>query len=433
VRGWLIAAALAVAACFAIAFTQGIGADYGNIDCHLRDQYCDDAQPSLDALSHGDLHGFFARQPLMGPVTLALRAPFAALAGLDDYNPKLVYRLGALACLLAMAAVALLLAAVMRARGHPAWQQALCALLLLVNPITFRTLEIGHPEEIVGSALCVATVIAFTRDRHVLAGLLLGGALATKLWAILIVPALLLAFVDRRALVRFSLAAALVVAILYAPMVAGDAGRLHATLTSANKLGTNPGTVTSANVWWFVGSEKAGFDRATGVSGNKLVFEHDVGFRLRDNVARITHPLVVLLAALFAVLWARSAERRARPETLLLLFALIFLTRCILDPGNLSYYHLPAVASLVAYEALAYRRPPWAALWLMACLQAMTSLSPHIHSDAGFGLLYLGWALPTAAGLAFWLYRRRPLSAGNGASERGRAGAEPAAGLSTAS
>jgi hypothetical protein len=212
-------------------------------------------------------------------------------------------------------------------------------------------------------------------------------------------------------------AAGVTVAALYAPMIAGDAGRLRSTLTAANGLGTVPGSVTPANVWWFVAHEKAPFNRYVAVHNGALMTERVVGFTLKKGVARITHPLVVAIAALLSLLWARGPRARA-PDTLLLLFALVFLLRCILDPGNQAYYHLPAIASLLAFESIANRRPPWAAIWLMTAVWATVKLSPHFHSDAGFGLFYLGWALPTAAALALWLFRPSAfrLSAGSGAS-----------------
>jgi hypothetical protein len=431
-RELTVAGLVAGLVCCLIAFSQDVGVDYGNVDCHIRDVYCDDAQPALDALIHGDLDGFFANQPLMGPVSLALRAPVAALAGFDDYDPLLVYRLGALACLLGLAAVALYLFAVMRSRRRPLWQAAPAAALLLANPMVFRALQIGHPEELLGAGLCVATAIALWTGRPLLAGLFLGGALATKLWAVLIVPAVLLAPRERRVAMRMAMAAGAVVLLLYAPMIAGDPGRFHGAVTSANKLGTVPGSVTPVNVWWFVASEKTAFVRHVAGRGNVLYTQSEVGYTLQKDVARITHPLVVVLAALLALLWARWVLPR-RPETLLLLIALIFLLRCILDPGNSSYYHLPAVMALVAFEGLACRRLPWASAWLIGCLVATTKLSPHIHSDTGFGLLYLGWALPTAAGLALWLFRPGLLSGGSAGSARSRFGGAPAAGPSTGS
>jgi hypothetical protein len=431
--GWIVAAAAAVGVCCLIAFTRGVGADYGNLDCHIRDAYCDDAQPSLNALAHGQLHNFFALQPLMGPVTLILRAPFVALSGLDDYQPKLAYDLGVLACLLVLAAVALFVAAAVRERGGPRWQQLLIVLMLVLNPMVFRAIKVGHPEELVVSALCVAVVLALIKERYMLAGALLGAALASKLWAVLIVPAVALSVANVRTLVRMGVVAAAVMVVLYTPMAIGDSGRFTGSFKAANKLGTLPGSVTPVNVWWFVASQKAPFDRAIAYRNGHIVFTHEQGFTIRRSIARITHPIVVVIAAILALLWARSDERRRRPESLLLLFALIFFVRCLLDPGNSSYYHLAVVTTLVSYEGIACRRLPWVSAWLLAWLQAMNWASAHIHSDAGFGAFYLGWALPTVAGLAVWLFRPGVFRARSDATGQRRGGGVSAVGPSTAS
>jgi hypothetical protein len=299
-----------------------------------------------------------------------------------------------------------------RDRGGPLGQQALTVALLLLNPLVFRTLSAGHPEELVASALCVATVLALMRNRVGLAGALLGAAVASKLWAILIAPAVLLSRADPRSALRLGIAAAAVVLVLYTPMAVGDSGRLRGTLASANHLGTVPGGMTAADVWWFVARQSRPFDAAVAVVDGRVVTQRDVGYRIRAGVAGVTHPLVVALAALLGLLWARSPERRRRPESLLLLFALIFLIRCVLDPGDWSYYHVASVTSLVAYEGIACRRPPWASLFLIAWLESTSWLSPRIHTDADFGLYYLAWALPTIAGLAAWLFKSQPLGEG---------------------
>lgn len=403
-KRWLCAVALAVAVCAAIAFTRGVGSDYGNIDAHLRDPNFDDAQPSLDALIHGDLHGFFAQQPMMGPLTLFLRAPFAALAGLCGYDNLLVYRLGCFACLLVLAGLAVWVAELMRRAGRPLWQQLVVAAALLLNPMVFRSLAVGHPEEIVGAALCAAAGVAVALRRPALAGALLAGALTTKLWAVLIAPAFLFVFTDRRDLRRFLVVGAAITAVLYLPMLVGDSGRLWDELRAANRLGTTPGDVKPANLWWFVGHEQRAVRFATAVVNGHVVYGPPaVAFVLKPWVARVAHPVVVLLSWSLCALWALRADLRRRSETLLLLISLVFLLRCILDPGNSSYYHVAALVALAAYEGLAFRRFPWATAIFIAWLQAFTWIQADIHSDAGFGLLYLALAVPMAAALAVWL------------------------------
>jgi hypothetical protein len=63
--------------------------------------------------------------------------------------------------------------------------------------------------------------------------------------------------------------------------------------------------------------------------------------------------LSVPLTAAFAV-----RRRRLAPQDVFALLALLFLLRCLLDPVDNAYYHVPFVVSLVAWEGLARHRLP---------------------------------------------------------------------------
>src|SRR5205823_9888902 len=70
----------------------------------------DNAAPAIDALIHGHIGRVPSVQPVMGPVSILLRAPFAAL-GQAVGGRTLEYRMGALACLWLLAALAFVIAA----------------------------------------------------------------------------------------------------------------------------------------------------------------------------------------------------------------------------------------------------------------------------------------------------------------------------------
>jgi len=394
---------VAVGVLAAIAFTRPVGTDYGNLDCHVRLAYCDDAEPSLSALIHGDISGFFHRQTLMGPTSILLRAPVAALGGLNHYETKLVYDLGSFVCLLVLAAAGVLVASEMRRRGRPGWEQALVAAGMVVNPVTFRALYFGHPEEAVATAFCVAGAVFALRVRPVPTGMLLGLAITTKLWGVLAAGPLLLALPPRLRL-RGAVVATLTVLALYGPMAVVTPTRFWHAVTSANELGTTPGTASATNVWWFF-ADTVRYQRVVAIQDGRPVFQDVTGFALPRGIGRVTHPLVIVLSVVLAWLWSRR-PRAPGDASLLLLLALIFLLRCILDPNNFSYYHLPFLASLLAYEGISRRGIPWAAITAAVIIQLFVSISPHVHSDPGFAWLYLGWALPMAAVLAFWTFGR---------------------------
>ncbi|MFL5839938.1 MAG: hypothetical protein ACJ77Z_05750 [Thermoleophilaceae bacterium] len=402
---WLAALAVMVGAAAVIAATSPLGIDYGNLACHFTSDWCDEAGFPLHALIHGDFRGFFAQQPLMGPATLLVRAPFAALARFGGEDLLTVYRLGVFACLLVSGLVALKVARLMVRSGRPPLQCALIGGLIFINPAVFYAIDFGHPEEFVAAAACVASAVSVLERRWTVAAVALGLAVASKPWALLVAPAVLLA-VAPRARRQVALVAALTTLLLYAPMIAGDPARFRAVLTGATELGSRPGTVTPANIWWFTWAREARFERVVAVRHGHLVTGSEVGYALPSRLTRTIHVLVTALALILAIAWYRSRASGAQPVTLLLLFAVIFLLRCLLDPGNHSYYHVPAIASLLAYEGLSRRGLPWASLVLIGALWATMTLDPHLTSDRTLALVYLGWTIPAViAGL--WLLFRR--------------------------
>jgi hypothetical protein len=338
-------------------------------------------------------------QRLIGPVSFYLRAPFAAAAPPDD--PRLEYRLGALACLLVLGAAGLLLAAEAGRRGRPGWLQALVVVGVVANPLVFRALQLGHPEEAVATAAAVAALVAALRGRGLAAGVLIGLAICTKLWALALLPVLVLLVAARnRRMLAAGLAAVALVA--YAPLAIGDPGRFGDVVASMEQLGTHPGTVTPANVW-FPFADKARFTRVAEVRDGRPVFEDAEGYRLPGALARIARGSI-LIAALLLVLWRRGRE------TALLVAALTLLLRCVLDPGDVSYYHLPFVVVLLAWEAVSRGGFPWMSAAAMATLEGIVRISPHVHTDGGFAAIYLGWAAVATAVLATRLAgSRRPV------------------------
>jgi hypothetical protein len=101
--------------------------------------------------------------------------------------------------------------------------------------------------------------------------------------------------------------------------------------------------------------------------------------------------------------WWRAGHDRPR-EDALALFALLALERCMIDPWNLGYYHLPLVLALVAWETEKRRLPVitlsvTAAIWLtFRTLEMREGIAPM--------LMYLAWTLPLAAMLIRVLYAR---------------------------
>lgn len=360
--------------------------------------YFSDAGSPIDALVRGDLHAFVADQPLMGSFSLLLRAPFVALV--FGGSESQVFFAGAVPCLFAALFLGLVLGRVAAHHGQPPAVQGVVAGLALLNPVTFRALHWGHPEELLAGALCVGAVLLALRDRPLLAGLALGLACASKQWALIAVLPVLIA-APRRRLALIAVGGA-VAAVFTVPLLLANADSFAKATEGATAGAAGGASTTPWNVWWPLSHEGVGL-------GGAAV---DV---LPQWIARLSHPLIVLLAApLSYALWRRR-ERRA--DDALLLLGLLFLLRCLLDQWNNDYYHVPLVLSLLAWETLRRGGFPWLTLALTA-LVAITFPPTYTRffGDSApvaleLHLLYLAWALPLAGALAVELYAPGRLTA----------------------
>lgn len=353
--------------------------------------YFSDASDAIDALVRGDFAAFLGGQPLMGSFSLLLRAPF--VAPVFHANIETVYFAGALPCLLATVVLGLALARLAAERGQSTAVQGLVAGLAVINPVTFRALHWGHPEELLCAALCVGAVLAALRERELLAGVLLGLAIATKQWALIAVLPVLLA-APRRQLPLLAIAGA-IAAAFYLPGLIAHTDRFGATTEAAAGQGAGGASTTPWSLWWPLAE-----------IGDSPFGER---YMAPGWIGALSHPLIVLLPIpLAALLWRR---RDRRPDDALLLLALLFLLRCLLDTWNNDYYHAPFFLSLLAWETL--RRPGVPLLSLaVAALIGISFWPDQTQIFAGsladaplLFALYTAWAVPLAVYLAVALYR----------------------------
>jgi hypothetical protein len=351
-----------------MALATGIGTDYPM-----------DAGPAISALARGDVHAFVSTPVQMGPLSILLRAPFAALAGPDSIW---AYRLGALVCLLALVGLGGLVA-----RRAGAGAGLLAATLLIANPVTYEALHLGHPEELLGAALCVAAVL-LAAERPVAAAVALGAALATKQWALIAIAPVLLA-APRHARVRVAAIAAGTAAAVIVPVALADP---HAFVSGLDRPAFGLSEMRTGNLWGIA----AGTDRVSLGAGESAAI-----YLVPSWLQHVAHPLVALLTLGLGV----AALRRRTIDPLALL-ALLMLVRCALDPWDHGYYHVPFLAALVAWEVLEARRAPWlgalAAAWLGVVFKLDLPLAD---------VLYAVWVLPMIAWLSRRAMRLEPLRA----------------------
>jgi hypothetical protein len=99
---------------------------------------------------------------------------------------------------------------------------------------------------------------------------------------------------------------------------------------------------------------------------------------------------------------------------------LLFALRCLLDPWNSVYYHLPLIVALVAWEVLEGRRIPALGLLTTGAVW-LTFVSYDAAYSTGPWVAYLAWTLPLAAYLATRLYAAtlvRPCAGPSSAARR---------------
>ncbi len=348
--------------------------------------YEEEALPSITALLGGDVGTFLGRLPAYGG-SLILRAPAALLADAAGGGELAVYRALAAPCLLAGVVFGLVLWSRLASRGRvlAAW---VALTVVVANPVLLPALDTGHPEEYLGAILCAAGVTAALWDRPILAGVLIGAAGANKAWAVLAVVPALVALGSGRA--RFLIVTGTVCGAVLAPAL------VHGTqaIDSAQAVAGQSGVIFQPWQWtWFLG------DHGELVRG---LYAEKPGYRASPSwMADIGHlPIVLLPLGLGALAWARRVHR----EQALLLLTACLLVRCVVDPWNTAYYHLPFLMALAAHEVVARRRLPLASVLATVAVYGSTVLARGHVSPDGQAALYLLWSLPAAAMCALALF-----------------------------
>jgi hypothetical protein len=356
--------------------------------------YGTEAAPDMAALLHGHISTFLASAPAYGP-SLLLRAPFALPGSLAGAGTLLVYRLGALPCLLAIGALGVWLAFDLRRAGAALLAAAVTVAVCAANPITYRALAAGHPEELLGAALCAAAVLFAQRGRVNLAALALGVAIANKQWALLAIGPVLVALPAHRW--RAMIVAGAVALALIAPIALSSVSVQAATTRLA--VNDTGGIFHPWQLFWFLGSPGHWLPSMLGSVPH--------GFRLPPAwLGGRAHMLIVWIALALSALALR--RRTSRADALLLL-ALLMLLRCWLDPWDLVYYPLPFIVALAAWETSVARRLPLGA----AVATAVTWLIFwYLPSHLGLDAQAVSFLIPstlTLAWLAAVVYRWTPL------------------------
>jgi hypothetical protein len=356
----------------------------GSRDVLWTGDFYPEVYPAYERLIGGDVGGFFDLLPGYSGFTVLVGAPSALLAGALGGAETAVFRLTAAPGLLALAALGVAVAGPVRASGNRAWPVFLLA--AAGGALALETLRYGHPEDLLATACAVGAVLAARSGRIGWASVLIAVAVVAKQWAVLaILPAALAA---PRGGWRIGAVGA-ITAVVLVGLQTQLGGASHGAITSTGLL-FHPHQL----FWPF------------GIPATPEFVEAGHGTTMGPAwLAPLTRPLIVGSGIALAVAWwLRSGPERNRDDALGVL-ALALLLRCMLDPWDLVYYHLPLAVALAAWEARRGRDLPVlsvvvnAACWLtFVTYDARTGYGPY--------LAYLAWTAPLAVGLALALLRR---------------------------
>jgi hypothetical protein len=120
--------------------------------------------------------------------------------------------------------------------------------------------------------------------------------------------------------------------------------------------------------------------------------------------------VIALALGLSLFFWLR--RRGFVPADTLGLLALLLLLRCLLDPMNNDYYHVPFLTFLIAWEGIRVRGLPVLSLFAAAALWATTRsqwLSPESLGEQFYlvnNVFYLVCMVPLACWLTWALFGR---------------------------
>ncbi len=350
----------------------------GSRDVFWTGDFHAEAWPAYVKLQREGWDAFRAHLPGYSGFVILVGAPAALLGEALGWLDPAIFRATALPGLIAVTCLGARLGGEARAAGRRGW--LLVTVLGAGGLLGYAAVLYGHPEDLLAAGAVVLAVLAAIDRRPTAAGVLLLVAVLAKQWAVLgILPAVLALEHGRlRVLVIAGAGSAAVVATQFLAI-----GGLAQTMVDTG-VQFHP-----QQVWWPLGIEAPRAQVLSGGSGEVTA---------PAWLQTFTRPMLMGAAALACGAFALRRRGRGTDDVLGLL-ALVFALRCVLDPWNLVYYHLPLGLSLLAWEVR--RNEEWPVLTLGVSVLAWVSF---VLVDVRTGLLpfviYFAWMAPLVAHLA---------------------------------
>ena len=345
--------------------------------------------PGYEALYNGNLREFWSLHPAYAGALL-WRTPFAISALASGAGWKGTYFLSAVPCYAAPALLGVWWACRQttspRARVHIT---SVFVVVSILDPVVWYAGILGHPEELVGGTLVIASVVSAAEGQLWLSVALMIGGLLNKPGLAEAAPVILAVSPGRRSFAALTLC--LIGAGLFCLLdLTTLAYQVHMPFrTSQSTVGG--GFYPSQLLWWAGG-------------GSWVVIRE--------------HVLIVPLCVIVCVAWrgrvsSRPTSSRCSGRQALWLLAFVFLLRTSLDPWDNTYYNLPLILVFLCLDTSAGRlrgMPRWTTLSTVLAL-VLVPTNRILPLDATLqAICFSVCAVPALTALATASLRSEPAS-----------------------
>jgi hypothetical protein len=345
-----------------------------------------EAWRAYQPLMRGEFGDFWRAVPGYAGFVILVGAPLALLGDWIGVGESGIFIATAVPGAAALALLGARLAAMSRAAGSPGWWLVLG--LACAGPIGWWALHYGHPEDLLAAGAAVSAVWCAAAGRSGAAAALMVVAVLSKQWAVLAaLPAAAVAPRGRWVILAGAVAAA--GATTLTQVYGHPTGGGH-VLSTGLKFHTR-------QLWFPLGTEQT-IPQPGILPGERLAPEW---------LPNLMHPLIIAISIPLTALWVWRRRHGGVPiDDVFLLLALLFLLRCVLDPWNVPYYHLPLVLSLLIWEVHEGRAWPTAS-FLVTGAVVLNFFAWETWQGYVPYLLYMAWTIPLVALLFVRLYGRR--------------------------
>ena len=223
--------------------------------------------------------------------------------------------------------------------GRRRWEPLAVTLMAVSLPVYECLVPIFHPQDLLAMGLIAASAACALQRRWALAGVLLGLALTSQQFSVLVAaPLLVVAPRDQR--VRVAGAGAATVAVVALPLIAASSGRAARAV--------------------LLGSSRAGFIRSS--AGGTVLWE----LHLRGVVLFAISRVAPIVAAVALAWWARRrlGNSALEPVALVSLLATALCMRLVFEVNLFTYYFMAVSVMLIVLSVAQRRRLGPVVAWL---------------------------------------------------------------------